>query len=42
MDGHPPLWILALANLYFGIAADFPLGLAQDGAVAALGLEAFR
>jgi multicomponent Na+:H+ antiporter subunit D len=37
-----PLWILALANLYFGIAADFPLGLAQDGAVAALGLEAFR
>ncbi len=37
-----PLWILALANLYFGIAADFPLGLARDGAVAALGLEAFR
>ncbi len=24
-----PLWILALANLYFGIAADFPLGLAR-------------
>ncbi|MFN4184384.1 MAG: monovalent cation/H+ antiporter subunit D family protein [Hyphomonas sp.] len=37
-----PLWILALANIYFGIAADFPLGLARDGAVAALGLEAFR
>lgn len=37
-----PLWILALANLYFGIAADFPLSLARDGAVAALGLEAFR
>lgn len=37
-----PLWILALANLYFGVAADFPLGLARDGAVAALGLEAFR
>lgn len=37
-----PLWILALSNLYFGIAAQFPLGLARDGAVAALGLEAFR
>lgn len=37
-----PLWILALANIYFGVAADFPLGLARDGAVAALGLEAFR
>ena len=37
-----PLWILALASIYFGIAADFPIGLARDGAVAALGLEAFR
>lgn len=37
-----PLWILALLNIYFGIAAEFPLGLARDGAVAALGLEAFR
>ncbi|MFN4024032.1 MAG: monovalent cation/H+ antiporter subunit D family protein [Hyphomonas sp.] len=37
-----PLWILALANIYFGIAAGFPLGLARDGAVAALGVEAFR
>lgn len=37
-----PLWVLALANIYFGITADFPLGLARDAAVAALGLEAFR
>ena len=37
-----PLWILALANIYFGIDATFPVGLARDGAVAALGLEAFR
>lgn len=37
-----PLWVLALANLYFGVAADFPIGLARDAAVAALGLEAFR
>ena len=37
-----PLWILALANIYFGIAADFPLGLARDAAAAAFGLEAFR
>ncbi|WP_291205721.1 monovalent cation/H+ antiporter subunit D family protein [Hyphomonas sp.] len=36
-----PLWILALANIYFGIDASFPAGLARDGAVAALGLEAF-
>lgn len=37
-----PLWILALANIYFGIDASFPAGLARDGAVAALGLEAFQ
>ena len=37
-----PLWILALANIYFGIAADFPLGLARDAAAAAFGMEAFR
>ena len=37
-----PLWILALANIYFGIGATFPVGLAPDGAVAGLGLEAFR
>lgn len=37
-----PLWILALANIYFGIDATFPVGLANDGAVAALGQEAFR
>ena len=35
-----PLWILALANIYFGIDATFPVGLARDGALAALGLEA--
>ncbi len=27
-----PLWALALANLYFGVNADFPLGLSQDAA----------
>lgn len=37
-----PLWILALANIFFGIDASFPVGLANDGAVAALGLEAFQ
>jgi multicomponent Na+:H+ antiporter subunit D len=37
-----PLWILALANIYFGIAADLPLGLARDAAAAAFGVEAFR
>ncbi|MEZ5998914.1 MAG: monovalent cation/H+ antiporter subunit D family protein [Hyphomonas sp.] len=37
-----PLWILALANIYFGIAADLPLGLARDAAAAAFGMEAFR
>jgi multicomponent Na+:H+ antiporter subunit D len=37
-----PLWILALANIYFGIDANFPAGLARDGAIAALGLEAFQ
>jgi multicomponent Na+:H+ antiporter subunit D len=37
-----PLWILALANIYFGIDASFPAGLARDGAVAAIGLEAFQ
>ncbi|MFN7054255.1 monovalent cation/H+ antiporter subunit D family protein [Hyphomonas sp.] len=37
-----PLWILALANIYFGVAADFPVSLAREGAVAALGVEAFR
>ncbi|MCU0731555.1 MAG: monovalent cation/H+ antiporter subunit D family protein [Hyphomonas sp.] len=36
-----PLWILALANIYFGIDASFPAGLARDGAVAAIGMEAF-
>lgn len=37
-----PLWVLALANIYFGIAADFPIGLARDAAAAAFGVEAFR
>jgi multicomponent Na+:H+ antiporter subunit D len=37
-----PLWILALANICFGIDATFPIGLANDGAVAALGQEAFQ
>jgi multicomponent Na+:H+ antiporter subunit D len=37
-----PLWILALANIYYGIDASFPAGLARDGAVAAIGLEAFQ
>jgi multicomponent Na+:H+ antiporter subunit D len=37
-----PLWILALANIYFGIDASFPVGLANDGAAAALGLEALQ
>ncbi len=37
-----PLWILALANIYFGIAAEFPLGLARDAAASVYGLEAFR
>jgi multicomponent Na+:H+ antiporter subunit D len=37
-----PLWILALANIYVGIDANFPAGLARDGAIAALGLEAFQ
>ncbi|MDP1556030.1 MAG: monovalent cation/H+ antiporter subunit D family protein, partial [Hyphomonas sp.] len=32
-----PLWILALANIYLGIDASFPAGLARDGAIAALG-----
>ena len=36
-----PLWILALANIYFGIDASFPAGLARDGAIAAIGMEAF-
>jgi multicomponent Na+:H+ antiporter subunit D len=31
-----------LANIYFGIAADLPLGLARDAAAAAFGVEAFR
>ena len=37
-----PLWVLALANLYFGITTELPLGLARDAAAAAFGLEAFR
>ncbi len=37
-----PLWVLALANIYFGIAAGFPIGLARDAAAAAFGVEAFR
>jgi len=37
-----PLWVLALANIYFGINTEFPLGLARDAAAAAFGLEAFR
>ena len=37
-----PLWILALANIYFGITTEIPLGLARDAAAAAFGLEAFR
>ena len=37
-----PLWILALANIYYGIDATFPINLARDGAVAALGLEAYK
>ncbi|MEB3269982.1 MAG: proton-conducting transporter membrane subunit, partial [Leptolyngbya sp.] len=37
-----PLWILALANIYFGIAAEYPLSLARDAAASAFGLEAFR
>lgn len=37
-----PLWLLALANIYFGIDSTFPVGLANDGAAAALGLEAFQ
>lgn len=37
-----PLWILALANIYFGIDASVPAGLANDAAAAALGLEAFQ
>lgn len=37
-----PLWVLALANIYFGIDASFPVGLARDGAIAALGQGAFQ
>jgi multicomponent Na+:H+ antiporter subunit D len=37
-----PLWILALANIYFGITTEIPLGLARDAALAAFGLESFR
>jgi multicomponent Na+:H+ antiporter subunit D len=37
-----PLWVLALANIFFGIDASFPVGIANDGAVAALGMEAFQ
>lgn len=37
-----PLWILALANIFFGITTEIPLGLAQDAAAAAFGLEGFR
>lgn len=37
-----PLWILALANLYFGIDSSFPLGLAEDAAATAFGVEAVR
>lgn len=35
-----PLWILALVNIFYGIDAGFPAGLAADGAAAALGLGA--
>ena len=37
-----PLWILALANIYFGITTEFPLSLARDAAAAAFGLEGLR
>ena len=36
-----PLWVLELANIYFGITTELPLGLARDAAAAAFGLEAF-
>lgn len=36
-----PLWVLALANIYYGIDATFPAGLARSAAAAALGLEAY-
>jgi multicomponent Na+:H+ antiporter subunit D len=35
-----PLWILALVNIFYGIDAGFPAGLAADGAAVALGLGA--
>jgi multicomponent Na+:H+ antiporter subunit D len=37
-----PLWILALANIYFGITTEIPLGLARDAALAAFGPGMFR
>jgi multicomponent Na+:H+ antiporter subunit D len=37
-----PLWILALANIYFGIDATFPIGLADDGARAAIAAGGLR
>ncbi len=37
-----PLWVLALANIYYGIAAEFPLGLARDAASAVFGPGAIR
>ncbi|MEM7766582.1 MAG: monovalent cation/H+ antiporter subunit D family protein [Pseudomonadota bacterium] len=32
-----PLWVLALANVWFGVDASLPLGLSQDAAMAVLG-----
>lgn len=37
-----PLWVLALANIWFGIDTELPLGLARDAAASAFGLGAFR
>ncbi|MCL4148232.1 UNVERIFIED_CONTAM: hypothetical protein GTU68_039475 [Idotea baltica] len=36
-----PLWVLALANIWFGIDTDVPMGLARDAAAAAFGGGAF-
>lgn len=37
-----PLWVLALANIWFGIDTEIPLGLARDAAASAFGAGAFR
>jgi multicomponent Na+:H+ antiporter subunit D len=37
-----PLWVMALANIYYGISAEFPLSLAQNAASAVFGPEALR